>query len=1231
MNTRKKIAIWVTVVVGALLALLIIFILLLPNVINLEPVRGKILAVLSQRVGGELEFQRLDLSFFPRPRVIFHRGSLSIPGKVASTLESLKIYPRILPLLRGRVQIAMARVDTLHAKMEIPKPPEEKEEKPKVFSLTTIEEGVAPVLALMALKAPDLVVVVDHSWLILTEENTPVFWFRDIQARVGLPPDKLEIDLTCESNLWERISVEGWLDAENFNGSGRIHVRNLQPQKLASYLPPFAGWRVEDSEVNLDLNVTTDGLNAFQGSVRGSFPSLTLRYNKQRLAIKAKILKGSFRLDEDRITVSLDELDLDHPQLRMSGTLLIDQPAPRISFELEGREIDVNSMTEAVLAIAGDIPNAREFLGMVKGGKIPSITVRAEGSSLTDLEKVENFFIKGSIVDGEFLLPGANIGLEGVDLDVGEINGEVVISQGILEGKDLEARWKNAQVREGILRLDLKEEGTAFQVETLIEVDLAQLPPLIRGLVRDEVFIKELALLKYIQGRVLGKLVVGESKGSINVRADISEFNLVARYDRIPYALKIKRGQIFYDGNTFVIKNLSADLGKSSFSEINAQFSFEKDPYLETLSGKSLVVLDEIYPWLSSLKGLNGALKNLKSVQGTIELSTLTLKGPLFKPEKWRFRMTGELRDLAIESSLFPGQLATQGTFEVVPKKISLTDARINILDASLRLSCFFNDYLEVLQKADFTFQGSIGQETMQWVSNLIEVPPKLRVRAPLSISQAHVGWNKSGTNSFSADLAIKDGPKVSIDMHLNPEELRINNALIEDRESRASFALKLKESELHLDFKGHLDKATLDKVFIENEILTGRIDGDFEAHILMDRPMKSTANGILQGVGLGYPLGLKVPLTIENVSLKARKNNLNVESALLTLGDSHLTLKGNMDFSDDTFFFDMNLSADGIEWEKIEEILHEENKESGSEQHTDFWAIPLRGTLGVKFGYFKYGRFTWKPMHVAISFMAGGINVAVTEANLCGISTPGVVKVIPQDVSLDFKPVCRGQRLRPVLACLFDVDLDATGNLDFKGEITSRAKPEELVQSIRGDFAFIARDGRIYRSIPLSRVLGLLNTTEILRGKLPDLKKEGLAYNFIEVKGNLRNGKLMIKEAIMDGRSIEIAAQGEMDLIDQKIDFTVLVAPLKTVDFVAKKVPVVKGLLGGTLVSIPVRIRGDLANPKVSVLSASAMGSELIGIMKRTFHLPLKVIQPLRVDTEEKEDSLYRNEKKEK
>jgi hypothetical protein len=1221
MSRGKKIVLWVMGIIGALLALLLIIMLLLPKVINLEPIRQKIVARISEEVGGELEYQRAHLSFFPRPRVIIHQGSLSIPGKVAGSLASLKIYPEILPLLRGRVRMAMLHLEAPDLKMKFPKRPEEKAEKPRSFSVTTIGEELAPVLALMALRAPGLILVVDQGRLDLTEGNTSVFRFRDIHGRIGLPPERLEIDLTCNSNLWESISLEGWLNTEDFKGDGHIHVIRFQPQKLTDRFFPLAAGRVGDSEVNLDLSFKTDGLNSLQGTVRGSVPFLTLRQEKEKLVIKGKSLKGSFHLHEGGITASLAELDLDYPQLRMSGNFRMDRTTPRVNLELEGREVDVHSIREAALALAGEMPIIRELFGFVRRGKVPLITINAQGSSLADLEKLENIHIKGSMVEGEVFVPGANVGWEGLDLELEGVKGEMVISGGILEGKNLEARWKNAQGREGIVKLGLEGDDAPFHLNIRVQVDLAQLPTVLERLVQEKSFLKEIGLIGDLRGTATGRLVLSGSTAAIKPYVDVSEFSLSANYGRVPYGIQIKGGHFTFSETTISVENIDTTVGKSSMSGVSGRIDWEKTPYFEVKIDESTYIADEIYPLLASFEELKPSLEDFKAVRGVVIFRNSHVKGPLLEFDRWQFKVAGEVREPVLITTKLLGPIEiARGKFEstedAIRQEASFQDAQLTILDASLVMSGTLKDYLAGISRADMSFQGDMGAESMRRLSELIHIPEALNVRAPLSISKGRLVWDRGGQTSFSGEMVVQEGPRISMDISLHPGDLLIKNLLIQDqgRESRFAFELNFQRRAFNLEFMGHLTEATIERLLDKNPFPGAWIKGNFRARILMDEPARSFVEGKLSAEEIVFPLAFKKPLIIDTIALEAAGNRVKIESAVCTWGDRRIGVRGDVSLSPAGFFLDVDVSTDNVNWDDINDFLGKDKQEKDQKEIGASWDLPVQGILRLTLETFSYERFTWSPFRADISLSRDRVDVTVNEANLCGISTTGTLKVSPREVRFHVDPISKNQELDPTLACLWDKQGFISGNFDLKGSITGRGGNEELTRSLRGNFALSARDGRIYRSRLLSIIFSLINTTEIFRGKFPDLGREGFAYNSIDVRGNVKEGKLTIEEAILDGSSMEIVGKGDIDLVAEKIDLTLLVAPLKTVDFLVRRIPLVRDILGGTLISMPVRVTGDLANPTVKPLAPSVAGSELTGIMRKTFRLPVKVIQPLRL-----------------
>ena len=134
--------------------------------------------------------------------------------------------------------------------------------------------------------------------------------------------------------------------------------------------------------------------------------------------------------------------------------------------------------------------------------------------------------------------------------------------------------------------------------------------------------------------------------------------NLAARYDPIPYPLQIEKARVSFGGKKLNVQNLNGAIGKSFFSEISAQINLGESPYIAIPSGRSSIVVEEIYAWLNSAERFKVPLQDIKSLNGVMALSSMNLKGPLLQPERWDYRIVGEIEKLTMEASVMPGPLA---------------------------------------------------------------------------------------------------------------------------------------------------------------------------------------------------------------------------------------------------------------------------------------------------------------------------------------------------------------------------------------------------------------------------------------------------------------------------------------------------------------------------------------------------------------------------------------------
>ncbi|MBW2562956.1 MAG: AsmA-like C-terminal domain-containing protein [Deltaproteobacteria bacterium] len=341
-------------------------------------------------------------------------------------------------------------------------------------------------------------------------------------------------------------------------------------------------------------------------------------------------------------------------------------------------------------------------------------------------------------------------------------------------------------------------------------------------------------------------------------------------------------------------------------------------------------------------------------------------------------------------------------------------------------------------------------------------------------------------------------------------------------------------------------------------------------------------------------------------------KNNVMIESANLAWGNSLFTSEGSIIFSKEGLWLYTELSADEIGWERVDQIIEYVNKKKDPGHDEKPWTLPVEGVFRIKSDYFTRGDLKFNPVYADIFVRDNKVFIDFIKVNLCGISVPGSIKISSTNTELYLYPVAENRQLDDTVACHWKKNRLVTGNFNLSGKLFAISNSKELGKVLNGKLEFFAENGRIYRYGTLAKILALLNLSEIFRGKLPDVVKEGFAYNSIQANGELENGKFIFKEFVIDGSSMTIVCEGYIDLVRDEMDIVVLVAPFKTVDYIIKHIPLVNQILGGKLVSIPFSVKGNPADPDIIPLSPTAIGAGVFGIIKRTLKLPVTIFQPL-------------------
>ncbi|MGH7891309.1 MAG: AsmA-like C-terminal domain-containing protein, partial [Thermodesulfobacteriota bacterium] len=824
---------------------------------------------------------------------------------------------------------------------------------------------------------------------------------------------------------------------------------------------------VSDSSVNLDLKFDTRDFNVFHSTLEASLPKLILTGGGEELNLSASDIDADLYFDKSKNVLTLNNAKLINPQLDLSGKYIVDKNTPAVSLSLLGRNVNVKSVRDGALFIAGEHKVTDSIFEVVRGGTVPEVTLDASASTFRGLWKKGNFRIEGDMVNGGIYIPLA-------EFDIFEANGHAVIADGLLKGTNLSGRLGNSKGHDGTLLLGIAGPGGPFTLDIMIDADPSQVPPVLDQFVHDEKFKNEMRLIKGVEGTAKGRLLLGDQKKSPKAKISVSGFDFKADYGRFPYPVHVKGGAFDYENKKIVVGNLGVQMGKSSSKQFSGSVEWVDNDYLSVKAADTSLDLGELHTWLKTFASLKPGLGEIQSVSGTASFGSIELSGAPSDPAGWELSGEGNLKAVSIGVAGFSDRITlADADIASTPGRVSVSNAGVSLRDSTMTMNMVLSNYLTDLLEMRVDFAGTLDPGAMGELSGYIKLPEELVFNSPLSVKES--------------SLVLRSGRE-------QPEN------------------------------------------------------------------------------GSPGPSGAPA----EN---SGRKLNLSLE-----------------------------IETDNLEWQDPPKDAPQNQEPPRSGE----WNSPVLGAVRLKSGNFKFKKLNWDFLDFVITFHDHGFNIDVNGANLCGIYTPGLLRISPPGLRFDFRPAASGGDLAAVIKCLLDKAGIISGALDLNANISSDGSGQDLYSNLKGGVELSSRGGRVEKYGGLAKFFTVLNFGELFRGHGPEFDKEGFPYDSLTAKADVEEGKVLIREAVMDGPSIKVVCEGFIDLVNRKLDLELLVIPVMAVDSVIEKIPLVNFILGKNFVSIPIKVTGDISNPDVTTVSPSAVSFGLLGLIKQTLNIPVTIFKPV-------------------
>ncbi len=767
MRKVKKFSIWLSVSLVIIVVLIAAAFHIASNIIQKDSVKDKIHTIISEKVGADFNYESINLYFFHWPHVAIRNADFTIPGKVEGTFDTVLIYPKILPLLYGNVDISSVRLGRPDITLNIPEKTEDKEsESSEHFSLNEHKAQLIKILDYLNDNWKGFNARIDYGKLKIKKSEEDFLDYNNINAVIDFPNNTLNYRVYANSNINQIINLRGSVDTKSYDARGRIALNRFKPHLLIQYLFPD-NHLVSESKIDINLNYKSKELEIFKGNLVVSNSELTITKGKEEFQIRGNKIDTDIDLDENKALFTINNLNLSHPDVKATGHHRIDRKNNKIELNLYGTDVNVESSRDAVLFIAGGDRIVDLIFNIVRGGTVPKIRLTAAGEDYKDLWRSGNFEIKGSMIDGNIFIPYG-------DFDLTDVSGDALIGDGKLTGTNLKASSDNSRGYDGTFIIGIEGPIGPLHLDISVDADASEIPSIIEKFVDDEGFRHELSLIENLKGSAHGKLMIGETKKSPEVTIDVSEFGMVGDYNRVPEPVELTGNRFKFEDKSIAFEDVSIGIGKFSSPDTSGSYHWKEDKHLKLSSKNTNVDLAILFPWLISFETLKEDLRHIKSLSGSAFFSFINFDGPVLSSEEWEISAEGNLNsaDLNLEG-LDRGMTISEAEITSTTEELSISKTDVQIEDSKMNVGAVITNYLTDWVKLNMEFYGSMLPDEATVFSNYFKIPKHLAYNSPVSISESSLVLKRKPSISDSpvnSGVPRDDSVSREIDLNINVE-----------------------------------------------------------------------------------------------------------------------------------------------------------------------------------------------------------------------------------------------------------------------------------------------------------------------------------------------------------------------------------------------------------------------------------------------------------------------------
>lgn len=1231
MSTRGRIILVLSV------CALFTLVLLAPQLVRLSAVRTEIIARISKDTGLHIQAGKMKWHWLPLPHLSVHEVRFE-SDQMDLSLPEAQLYPNWLSVFEGRPELdeVVLRTPQLHVKsFDTLKPPATAKEHISENGAGLPQTRITIIDGTMDVDAAVLPGIA----------RTRALTVSAIQAVVHIGAEKINLRLECNTSFTTSVILVGSISIPDISYSLSLDCQGLRLHKSVQSLANGQVVPVE-SEADIQATITGAGFQSAEAHIIGVLPCFLVKPRDKTTLFTCGFADMTLKKQGRNIGLAIKKLELKEPGFTLSGSIERSVPdaggAPRWTLDLRAMDLNLTEIRRAVLVLWGKHEIAEHVCDIVLGGSASSATYVFSGP-VVDFEDIRNMTITADVVSAPIHVPGAN-------LDLTEASGAIEIKDGKLTGQGLSAMLGNSRGSNCSLLVGLGRDDYSFHLDLDIAADLRDLPGVLKQLINDRHFLSELSRFHEVEGKANAHLKLGDSLHHIKTEVSVSNIEAQANYDRLSWPVSVSGGDLLVEPHRVRWQKVTAMAGpqriKSTSGEVAWTSSADVRLGIETLDGEfaAAPLLKELHLYPALKKGISTALTE---IDGMLEISDASFTGLLSKPAEWQYSFAVTASDLSFTSPLLGAPaFFYSASARISQEQVALQAGKARFIGNPLAVHGVFLHHLLQDWQGWAVFDGTIGQDLSGWISARKWIPQALYPQIPCTVREFRVSW---GADVFELDGSVlagagkQDAPAMKIELRSTAANPLLVNATFSNQSEQASLTLDLINTvpeTFQLHWQGILTARTVSALFAEHGLLSGKIEG-IGSLIVPDIPQDSYFNGSVTVNGLRWPWPKEEGYAeVRNLVIEGKGNHIAIDGLQMdfSAGES-VSAVGTVSAVAGGLALKLDLTSEALSQKTVKAFLANvqelktklanlAKEDQAPDESEPQWHIT--GTVGFDIAGFRLSQetveptilhgtlVTLRPYSGTVHLYAGGkVAVEITKADFCCLTTAGTWY---SDASLgesDFTvttacdPAPLFQDMLPCIGIEQDI---IEGPFSFSAKLTGTFDNWE-----KGQAEILSPHGRILRMRLLSRIFKVINLTDFFTADdMPQVDGKGFSYSQMVFEADIEKNILKIKKAVIRGEGLNLFARGTMNLKNHEADFTVLIAPFKTLDKIVTKIPLVGRVIGGenaTIVTIPVGVKGPITNPSVIPLSPDAIGEGIVNLVKDTLLLPFRILSPMLPD----------------